>query len=99
MYELWLFLIVIAVLFTCLAGSIDSLIIFCIALFIAVALLGFIMPIGTQLALMFQHKNTGAASALLSSLQFGFDAIITAIIGASFSASGFGLVSILLLVR
>jgi len=61
-------LIVIAVLFTCLAGSIDSLIIFCIALFIVVALLGFIMPIGIQLALIFQHKNAGTASALLGSL-------------------------------
>jgi DHA1 family bicyclomycin/chloramphenicol resistance-like MFS transporter len=49
MYELWLFLIVIAVLFTCLAGSIDSLIIFCVALFIVVALLGFIMSIGVNI--------------------------------------------------
>ncbi|MCW8039337.1 MULTISPECIES: hypothetical protein [Acinetobacter] len=68
MYELWLFLIVIAALLACLAGGINSSIIFYIALFIAVALLGFIMPTGTQLALMFQHKNTGAASALLGSL-------------------------------
>ena len=89
------FFIVIAALFACLACGIDSLIIFCIALFIAVALLGFIMPTGTQLALMFQHKNTGTASALLGSLQFGFGAIVTAITGASSSAGGFGLVSII----
>lgn len=89
------FFIVIAALFACLACGINSLIIFCIALFIAVALLGFIMPTGTQLALMFQHKNTGTASALLGSLQFGFGAIVTAITGASSSAGGFGLVSII----
>lgn len=87
--------VVIAVLFTCLTFGLNHLLILCTALFIAIALLGFIMPTGTQLALMFQHKNAGTASALLGALQFGFGAIVTAVTGAYSFAGGFGLVSIM----
>lgn len=88
-------LIVMAMLFCCLVFGINQLILFCIIIFIAVALLGFIMPTGTQLALTFQHQNAGTASALLGALQFGFGAVITAITGSTSAVGAIGLISIM----
>ena len=89
------FLLIMAVLILALCLGYSNLAIFCITLFIAVALLGFIMPTGSQLALMFQHKNAGTASALLGALQFGFGAIITSLTGTFSSFGGLGLVTIM----
>lgn len=89
------FLFIMTVLLLALCLGYSSLVIFCIALFIAVALLGFIMPTGSQLALMLQHKNAGTASALLGALQFGFGAIITTLTGTFSSFGGLGLVIIM----
>ena len=89
------FLLIMAVLILALCLGYSNLAIFCITLFIAVALLGFIMPTGSQLALMFQHKNAGTASALLGALQFGFGAIITTLTGTFSSFGGLGLVTIM----
>ena len=89
------FLFVMAVLLLVLCLGYSSLVIFCVALFIAVALLGFIMPTGCQLALMLQHKNAGTASALLGALQFGFGAAITTLTGTFSSFGGLGLVTIM----
>ncbi|KAB0628145.1 multidrug effflux MFS transporter [Acinetobacter gandensis] len=89
------FLLIMAVLILALCLGYSNLAIFCITLFIAVALLGFIMPTGSQLALMFQHKNAGTASALLGALQFGFGAIITTLTGTFSSFDGLGLVTIM----
>ena len=90
-----LFFIVITLLLICLFMGLNSLFIICIGLFIVVALLGFIMPTGSQLALMHQHQHTGTASALLGSMQFGFGAIITTITGAYAIYGGFGLITIM----
>lgn len=89
------YFIIIALLFACLYAGFNSLIIVCIGLFIAIALLGFIMPTGSQLALMNQHKHAGTASALLGSMQFGFGAIVTTITGIYAAFGGFGLISII----
>ena len=90
-----LYFIVITLLLLFLAMGIHSLIILCIGLLIVVALLGFIMPTGSQLALMHQHQHAGTASALLGSLQFGFGAIVTTITGACAVYGGLGLVTII----
>ena len=66
-------------------------------MFFSVTLLGFIMPTGSQLSLMFQHKLAGTASALLGSLQFGFGAIITTVTGIYASSGSIGLISIMLI--
>lgn len=89
------YLIVITLLLICLALGIHHLVIICTGIFVVVALLGFIMPTGSQLALMHQHQNTGTASALLGSMQFGFAAIITTVTGAFAVYGGFGLISIM----
>lgn len=89
------YFIVITLLLLCLYIGINHLAVICIGLFIAVALLGFIMPTGSQLALMHQGRNAGTASALLGSMQFGFGAIITTITGIFAAYAGFGLISII----
>ena len=89
------YFIVITLLLICLSTGFNHLLVMCIGLFFAIALLGFIMPTGSQLALMNQHQHTGTASALLGSLQFGFGAIITTITGACAVYGGFGLISII----
>ena len=89
------YFVVIAILLLCLWLGINHLSVICIGLFIAIALLGFIMPTGSQLALMNQHQHAGTASALLGSLQFCFGAIITTITGACAVFGGFGLISII----
>lgn len=89
------FLLIMAVLLLAQCLGYSNLIFFCSALFIAVALLGFIMPTGSHLALMFQHKNAGTASALLGALQFGFGAIITTLTGKFSNFGSLGLVTIM----
>ena len=89
------YFIVITLLLLCLLMGIHHLAVICVGLFIVVALLGFIMPTGSQLALMHQHQHAGTASALLGSMQFGFGAIITTITGACAIYGGFGLISIM----
>lgn len=89
------FFIVIALLFTLMAFGFLHLAFFCIAIFFAIALLGFIMPTGSQLTLMLQHQNSGTASALLGALQFGFGAFIILLTGIFSQHGSFGLVSIM----
>lgn len=89
------FLIVISILLACFILGLNHLVVLCIGMFFAVSLLGFIMPTGSQLALMYQHKLVGTASALLGSMQFCFGAIITAVTGAFVSSGSIGLISII----
>ena len=90
------YFLTIAILFGCLVSGFNTLVLMCIGLFIAITLLGFIMPTGSQLALMHQHQQAGTASALLGAMQFGFGAIITTITGAYALFGGFGLITIIL---
>lgn len=78
-----------------LAGG-SSIIVVCAGLFIAIALMGFIMPTGSQLALMEQRQMAGTASALLGSLQFGGGAVITALSGAVAWMGSTGLIMLML---
>lgn len=89
------YFIVITLLLLCLYMGINHLAVICVGLFIAVALLGFIMPTGSQLALMHQGRNAGTASALLGSMQFGFGAIITTLTGIFAAYAGLGLITII----
>lgn len=89
------YFIVITLLLICLYMGINHLAVICVGLFIAVALLGFIMPTGSQLALMHQGRNAGTASALLGSMQFGFGAIITTLTGIFAAYAGLGLITII----
>ena len=89
------FLIITALLLICLLFGITHITILCIGIFISVTLLGFIMPTGSQLSLMFQHKLAGTASALLGALQFGFGAIATTLTGIYASSGSLGLISIM----
>lgn len=90
-----IYFIVITLLLLCLYSGINHLAVMCIGLFISITLLGFIMPTGSQLALMHQGRNAGTASALLGSMQFGFGAIITTITGIFAVYAGLGLISII----
>ena len=90
-----MYFIVITLLLLSIYVGLNHLTILCFGIFIVVALLGFIMPTGSQLALMHQHQHAGTASALLGSMQFGFGAIITTITGACAVYGGFGLISII----
>lgn len=89
------YFIVITLLLLYLYMGINHLAVICVGLFIAVALLGFIMPTGSQLALMHQGRNAGTASALLGSMQFGFGAIITTLTGIFAAYAGLGLITII----
>lgn len=64
-------------------------------LFIAVMTLGFIMPTGSQLALLQQGEYAGTASALMGSMQFGSGALISGVSGALAYLGGLGLTSIM----
>lgn len=90
------YFIVMAILMSCLMASITHLYLLCAGMFMTVTLLGFIMPTGSQLALMHQHQHAGTASALLGSLQFGFGAVISLITGALAIFGVIGLVGIML---
>src|SRR3546814_3039045 len=74
----------------------SNLIILSAGLFVTVSLLGFIMPTGSQLALMQQREYAGTASALLGSMQFGAGAMITGISGALVHLGGTGLILVML---
>lgn len=89
------YFVVIGLLFAYLSLGYTNLYVLCAGLFVVVSLLGFIMPTGSQLALMRQHEHTGTASALLGSMQFGAGAIISAITGALAIWGSFGLVMIM----
>ncbi len=89
------YFIVIGLLFSLLCMGYHNLYIVCAGLFIAVTLLGFIMPTGSQLALMHQHEHTGTASALLGSMQFGTGAIVSAITGTLAAWGGLGLILVI----
>lgn len=65
-------------------------------LFIAVTSLGFLMPTGSQLALLRQGQYAGTASALMGSMQFGSGALISGVSGALAYMGGMGLTSIML---
>lgn len=67
----------------------------CTGLFLAVALLGVLMPTGSQLALQHQRQQAGTASALMGSLQFGAGAAISALAGALAHLGAPGLVGIM----
>jgi len=83
-----------ALLLTMLAG-ITALPVLCAGLFITVALLGLLMPTGSQLALMQQGRHAGTAAALLGAMQFGAGALITAVSGALAYLGGMGLVAVM----
>lgn len=90
------YFIVLAVLMICLMSGHFNLFILSAGLFVTVSLLGFIMPTGSQLALMQQREYAGTASALLGSMQFGAGAIITGISGALVHMGGMGLILVML---
>ena len=89
------YFIVITALFFYLILGFNHLYVLSGGLFIIVSLLGFIMPTGSQLALMRQHENTGTASALLGAMQFGSGAIISAITGSLALYGAIGLVIVI----
>ena len=74
----------------------SSLIVLGGGLFVSITLLGFIMPTGSQLALIQQREHSGTASALLGSLQFGAGAIITGISGALAHYGAMGFIHVML---
>ncbi|MGE8280716.1 MAG: multidrug effflux MFS transporter [Stenotrophomonas sp.] len=88
------FAVLAALLLAMLAG-ITALPILCAGLFITVALLGLLMPTGSQLALMQQGRHAGTAAALLGAMQFGAGALITAVSGALAYLGGMGLVAVM----
>ncbi|MDD2050943.1 multidrug effflux MFS transporter [Pseudomonas putida] len=65
-------------------------------LFITIALLGSIMPTGSQLALIQQGEHAGTASALMGSLQFGAGALVTVASGALAYLGAVGLILVML---
>ena len=90
------FFVVLGLLTLYLAADGASFLVLSIGLFVAIALMGFIMPTGSQLALLQQGKYAGTASALLGSMQFAAGAIVTAISGALVYLGSVGLVTIML---
>jgi len=88
------FAVLAALLLTMLAG-ITALPVLCAGLFITVALLGLLMPTGSQLALMQQGRHAGTAAALLGAMQFGAGALITAVSGTLAYLGGMGLVAVM----
>ncbi len=90
------YFLVLAALMLYLASGYSHLIVLSAGLFVTVSLLGFIMPTGSQLALMQQREYAGTASALMGAMQFGAGAIITGIAGAMAFLGGIGLVLVML---
>lgn len=90
-----LYFIVITTLLLCQLLGLHSIYILCIGLFIAITLLGFIMPTATQLALMYQHKLAGTASALMGSMQFAFAAVASTLTGLYAVYQAVGLLTII----
>lgn len=87
--------IVLALLLAAMLAGMTHLAVLCGGLFLAVTLLGLLMPTGSQLALQQQGPVAGTASALLGSLQFGFGALVTVVSGALAHYGGIGLVSVM----
>ncbi len=90
------YFIVLALLTVYMLSGGASLVVVSAGLFVTVCLLGFIMPTGSQLALMQQRQYAGTASALMGAMQFGAGAVITGISGALAYLGGIGLVSVML---
>ena len=86
---------VLGVLLVLMLAGVTQLAVVCAGLFVAVALLGVLMPTGSQLALLQQKQNAGTASALMGSLQFAAGALITAVSGALAHVGGLGLVAVM----
>src|SRR3546814_19980842 len=84
------YFIVLAVLMIYLMSGHSNLIILRAGLFVTVSLLGFIMPTGSQLALMQPRDYASTASALLGSMLFARVAMITVISLARFPVGGRG---------
>lgn len=89
------YFLVLALLLAAMAAGFTSLLLLCTGLFLAVALLGLLMPTGSQLALMQQGQHAGTASALMGSMQFGAGAVISGVAGALAYLGGLGLVAIM----
>lgn len=87
---------VLALLTAYLVSGHRDLVILSLGLFVTIALLGSIMPTGSQLALIQQGEYAGTASALMGSLQFGAGALVTAVSGALAYLGGVGLVLVML---
>ncbi len=90
------YFIVLGLLMIYLMSGHSNLFVLSAGLFVTVSLLGFIMPTGSQLALMQQREYAGTASALLGSMQFGAGAMITGISGALVHMGGTGLILVML---
>lgn len=89
------YFVVLALLLGAMLAGVTHLAVLCGGLFVAVTLLGLLMPTGSQLAMQQQGAVAGTASALLGSLQFGFGAVITAVSGALAHHGGLGLVAVM----
>lgn len=87
--------LVMLLLLACFITSSNGLVVLCIGLFMAVGLLGLIMPTGSQLAMSQQGPVAGTASALMGSLQFGAGALVSAVTGVLIANSGLGLVAVM----
>ncbi|ROT46501.1 multidrug effflux MFS transporter [Pusillimonas sp. NJUB218] len=81
-----------ALLLLYLAAGGTNVIILSTGLFFALAMMGFIMPTGSTLALMEQRQLAGTASALLGAMQFGAGAVMTALSGALAGLGATGMV-------
>lgn len=90
----YLAVMAVAVLYLVNGGS--TMWVLCTALFAVVTLLGFIMPTGSQLALMHQRQLSGTASALMGSMQFAFGALVSALSGAVARYGSLGLTAVML---
>jgi DHA1 family bicyclomycin/chloramphenicol resistance-like MFS transporter len=91
------YFIVLGLLMAYLLSGHSNLIVLSAGLFVTVSLLGFIMPTGSQLALMQQRQHAGTASALIGSMQFSAGSIIIGISGAIAHWGGFGLILVMLI--
>lgn len=79
------------------AAGVSHIAVLCAGLFLSVAMLGLIMPTGSQLAMAQQGPVAGTASALMGSLQFGAGAIISAMAGVLVASNAIALVQIMAL--
>jgi len=93
---LFVYLIMLAVLTVYLWLGGQSVFLWSAGLFVAVTSLGFLMPTGSQLALLRQGQHAGTASALMGSMQFGAGALISGLSGALAYMGGIGLTLIML---
>lgn len=78
-----------------LATGLSPLWLLCAGLFASVALLGLLMPTGSQLAMLQQGPVAGTASALMGAMQFGCGALVSALSGALAGSGSIGLVGVM----